>query len=981
MIVEKYHKKKLCQIDLRADGSLSIADRDTEPVFTDINPSDCRIYVYLTCPQRQSLVTSSFNVLKQAFIVSKYNPEDLGYHNNNVCSVSGNSVKLYKSALNETAKVSGRVLLGVILERINTVYCNNGIINSSTSNRQTGVPQQYDTYRMWQNETTQYQSNVSLMHRAISDYSSLSLDSSYVRILVEGFEALDRLSSTPDKDSREYLDALVKVRCLSFVGTCLTKEIPLSYDSSVYEVLLAYAAISFPDTVALVCIGNKDLATSMLGKGLARWRDVVCNKVFGYCLSDMPSLSSAVCYFNTAEDIKIPFDKWFSIFSEHVSQFLNVSSTTSRENGASQVSLDVDLRIPNRVSKDVFLNPQELNFSYTLRELRLLNSYLMSSLSIASTSNRCLISSDNSCSIYSEDLIGVELLALILNSKKESKIGRAFGAYSSAGQSIVTPSNSANDVKKLLADKYDLLINDVTYRSNGIDLKSRHIISNICNAFAMLEMCAVTDINTKEVNLLSELGISDSIDSLYEPGKARKAAIALHSNEIKTIEKVRSHLSTMFEETSTVAKGHCEDTRGMLASRALGSWSSSEISEKAYANRISRVVNIVKSLDITELLKTWRHSHSAADSLKSLTLVDSYKNYEAPYGLGSKLTKSKSGLMLYEMMVSKSGCPRPYTIDGTQELINKIKDDEFLTDKPIGLVSTLDECLTTLCAIVSLEDCIQRSYAGTRPEGVYRYSGSSSYTTRACFLSFSDTVFDLYIKSPGLWNTGENSSTYSGIDGKRSMHGLSNTDNLSAYPPDVLRIKDSLRDYRLSFSIGDSKGYIYLLDVLRTRVVMLLTIAQRIYTECGVQSIVVSSMSGYSTIQSIGNMSEDSKSGLLVLPKGNLSEFECDLFCIGVTSDVSKSINLKSKLPGNTLISDSTDFGVRFQTLGIVESLNLFDSREQLHELLVKSKCNVTDLQDMLIKSLAIYQSYYEDNYLALDHCEVAITKIKEMLI
>jgi hypothetical protein len=251
---------------------------------------------------------------------------------------------------------------------------------------------------------------------------------------------------------------------------------------------------------------------------------------------------------------------------------------------------------------------------------------------------------------------------------------------------------------------------------------------------------------------------------------------------------------------------------------------------------------------------------------------------------------------------------------------------------------------------------------------------------------FSDSVFDVFLKIGGFWFTdlGDPSSQIDASLLNKIRYSNPASHTLATNSPSSLvsRLKNkqvkfivSCKDYtpEVKFISGPLEEVnVSLLEILKMRVAIVLTVAERLYTLYGMQSIVVSQFGRAAHVQ------KPSSGKPYHFPHNDMmAESDVDLFHIYASYPLTKET--RPTTPVGVLMSVS--MGVRFNSDGIIASLGLFDSRDELHKHLLKADCSISTVTEMLATAVKLYSAYSEDNLFQNDLADEAISLIRKLFL
>ncbi len=978
----QFHENALLAIDINEDGSVSITDtKDTEAA--EVAYDSARVYLYITADDRASMLRYCFNTLKNA--KSRVDSEEeLNEY------VWNTRVRLFDSRFirKNLSRLKGRLLLQILLSKSNLSFLEKSG-NKSVNSESYKASRVYAELREW----AEFESgaDASLFNRREFEYVFGGISDQYLTLLEDAYMRLEDLAKP--KESIEYKLAYAATRCLSITGLAYKKDIDLTLDSSMREVLLAYALAAYPDAISLVCIGDSHLAAGVLGQGLCHWRKVVANSLYGY-IPEYPGLSSFVSYYRSADDIKVSFAVYKSLlFNSSV-----VGVFPCKQFG---IAIYND-RVALDCRKGISVNYTDA--SNVIREMRLLNSHIIASAQLGGTVSR--LPSDPSAASGAwtfEDLIGVEAVFAICNSTKESSIGSEWNTTNIA-KSLSVPAKTQADVDLLTRDIHYTIVDGKLVYYPCFNNTEGQYITGIASAFGVSVSGIVNSdclLNSGVLELLTS-DIETTLKYLYEPGKLRKTIMKMHSTEMDNIvdqfnlakdavtldeysadrsQALKIYQNSRMQEVSDSYKSQYNSkfpsylilTNGQYAHVAHDSHYS-----KSAETRLNKVMKSLKGKDPAWFMTTWRFSYNAAESIFPRNPIDTYRI--RGNAASSIIHPRRDACVMATHEVVTSGECKPIRIELPAAVIAlaQVRCSTTTTYK-VDNIADIIRCTIAF-------DGVTRHMHNTYSSKSSGYYDTNTPAKRMQVPDFSDSVFDVFLKIGGFWFTdlGDPSSQIDASLLNKIRYSNPASHTLATNSPSSLvsRLKNkqvkfivSCKDYtpEVKFISGPLEEVnVSLLEILKMRVAIVLTVAERLYTLYGMQSIVVSQFGRAAHVQ------KPSSGKPYHFPHNDMmAESDVDLFHIYASYPLTKET--RPTTPVGVLMSDS--MGVRFNSDGIIASLGLFDSRDELHKHLLKADCSISTVTEMLATAVKLYSAYSEDNLFQNDLADEAISLIRKLFL
>ncbi len=989
MSIQEYKDNALAAICISEDGSVSIETDNVSQVSATLGSTT--VYVYLTADDKANVVRSTFNILKNASSPSLDENAVQNYlWSTKTYMITSEYVSKYFN------RFKGRILLQILLAKVALSFASNTRIACSTGNGDRS--RVFAPHSEWSPFTSTFCNDASLVCRRDYEYFGYNQDDTYIRALEDAYSRLGDLSL--DKETDEYMLAYISTRMLSVTGLAYYEDIDISLGSSMKDILIAYALASYPDTVSLICIGSKEKAEAVLGVGLSYWRKILATHMYGYTPNYI-CLSSFVSYYESEESLKIPFSKYRSLlFNTSVSYPQNTTNRSVYSCTYYSNSLVDTCRAEEYAYEAVC----------AIKELRELNSRILSSAQLGGSQGR-LPSDYDSSGAWSigEDLISMWTIFAIANSPKDCTHGAQWSA-SNVAQDITIPIKTQNDADVLTRDIYYTTVDGKKCFYPLFRLSIAHFINSIASTYnTCVAGYASAEAITKSgvLNYLTE-SVDSTLANLFEPGKVRKTAMSMHSLEMANFTKHYEYLKKVctsedYQKDRDIAQQYsteyirrpdlgfrspikglpknCRIPGHIIISSQHVLRQSSEMFTKSQDTRLNKVLKSLKTKDSSYFMKTWRFSYGAGESILPRTYVDLYRI--AGYPASSAIyPRKESCIMATSEVLSKAKKTSVVNITLPEE---RAKDITLLL-KAVGLhkVDSMKDIFTSVIA-----------FEGVRMhlETISSSGGSMSHKNPRCVpvLDFSGCVFDKYLRSAGFWSFSPVFNT-SSLDKVTSVMGkLCNMyEHIQGgvTPRYTSVILDKVISYKVTcidgeepsdYSLSGVHSFdVSIREVLKNRAAIVLSIAQRIYTAYGMNTIIVNQFFRYPSAQ---KPEDSAEFDFLTLPDSQ-SDSDLDLFCVYINRS---SFSDNDGIPASLFIGDNyhgaTNKCVRFNAAGIVDCLDLFDSSNELGEYISLVGGNYTQLRECIGTALKLVEVACETNWFTSDILDRAVKTIKSKLL
>lgn len=989
MSFQEYKDNALAAIVITDDGSIQVETEDVGSI--KVSDGDTAVYVYLTADDKANVVRSAFNILKNA----------------NSPASNESSVQNYLWAtktymftpdyLNKFfGRFKGRVLLQIILAKVALAFSASTRIACSTSNGDRN--RLFSHHSEWSPFNSTFCNDASLVCRRDYEYTGYNQDDNYIRSLEDAYLRLGDLSL--DKDSDEYMLAYIATRTLSVTGMAYYKDIDISLNSSIKDILISYALAAYPDTVSLLCIGSKVKAEGTLGAGLAYWRKVIANSVYGYT-PNYVCLSSFVSYYESEDSVKIPFSKYRALLYNTSINYPQNSNNRSVYSVTYYVnSLDDTCKDAEYVYEAVC----------TIKELRELNSRILSSAQLGGSQNRLPCDYESSgASLIGEDLIGMWTIFSIANSSKDSTHGAQWSS-SNISTDINIPIKLQNDADTLTRDIYYTTVDGSKVFYPMFKLGMSHFTNSIASTY---NTCVTGYVSAEALNksrILESLTEhpESTLECLYEPGKVRKTAMLMHSLEISNFTRHYEYLkkvctsadyssdrdiavkyaSDIFKKPDNGFRNpiksfpkNCRVPGHILTSTSHILRQGSDVFTKAQDSRLNKILKSLKNKDSSYFMKTWRFSYGAGESILPRTYIDLYRMTGYPAS-SAIYPRKESCVVAAAEVLGKHKKTSTVNIVLPEQMAKVIV--QFLRSLGMNKIDSMKEVFTSLIAFEGVKlhlDTIVLSGG----------SMSNKNPRSTPSIDFSGCVFDKYLRSSGFWAL---SPTFNTSELSKVTAVMSRTCNLYEHiqggltPRYTSDIVDKVVSYNVTCVDGDEPSdYILsgvhnfdvrIFDVLKQRVAIILTVAERIYTAYGINTLVVNQFYRYPSAQSSNN-GQDME--FLTLPDGQ-SDSDIDLFYVYISrSNFSDTDGIPSSLFMGDSYHGVSNKCVRFNAIGLADCLDLFSDSSELLQYLSMAGCKYENLRECISTAVKLVNAACDTNWLKLSAVDRALSAISNKLL
>ena len=766
-------KNSLARIKIASSGELEIDIEDAR--LSDVTEQwDSCIYIYGTQLEDISFVKYSVQLLKSGKNFPQY-----GHYFTPFIS-------------EDDANNSGRVLLAKLINGLNS--------NSHSLNSASSYSSVYDIQDM-SGSACVTSPNVADKHiTLVPRFTIENIGGASYNTLVEIYRVYE-LELSGKKIVNGWLTPL---------GRAFTSEINLNSISSIHEWLLAYLVCAHPHSTYLLCVGDKELASRVLGVGLSNWRLAIANKVFGY-QPKFPHVMASLCsYFS--KETNINFEKIYNtVFTQAptycaASEYVNVLRSlpfTRMESSLGGTMSDIEI-----LGRDI------------LHSLRVLNTRLASSCYSPYPNTGFLktrYSDNTSYEKRAEWCMGPESLLCIIDSPTEV-IEQALSKFK-----IDVPAKTKAVVKEIVDLKTP--VDEATILGESI----------LC-----LESAYANYVVLLESNILGYLteDVDLSIKPLFQRGIARKAILDSIQYDLKAMAVKIDMASGNIDSTINLRIGE-----GIL-SRFSGSSNTlkDEISQ-ACRKRASNIIELYSTMQPTDMLYCWRFKEaSAIDSMRCNNTLREISSYGAGFDLSNNILRGNRNevgmLLLYELLTGG--------VKKSQYEISPESLSMFYANKNIDSNDVHKWCILDIYASYkSAKACYQISKM---------YSHASSYKP-AAYLKRSEGMLEHIIVSPyfvaskHIKSAGFNvntatygANTVTTSSGSYGIHGmlLNSQHNTPAYPLDLDLHNKWLPTVAIQFQIvGGSSVDINILELQKASAAAYIAKIALVYSDLdGLSSIV-----------------------------------------------------------------------------------------------------------------------------------------------